>query len=137
MFDWSSRVLARAGDCLQLVNDLSGEVFALPAREGVSLLADYRPFVQDGWQILAGDCVVVPPKNLVHVVSHEEHTDTSASPDFVPSMASAFELQMRRMVESLVAENRSLGNRVQQLARAQVSPGPVVDSSPVVESSDE
>lgn len=102
-------VTAEGGQLHALSPD--GEVlFSVPVGPGRHAASEFLALHGGEWQ--AEGVTIVAPRQLGGVTVHPEWTDTGANPDFVPTSATALELEMRRQVETLKMLNNTAARQI-------------------------
>lgn len=88
-----------------------GEVlFSVPVAPGRHAASDFLALHGGEWK--AEGVVAIAQRVLGGVTVHPEWTETGANPDFVPTSATALEVEMRKQVETMRMLNTTVARKI-------------------------
>ena len=127
-------LLSANGGLLHCMSSDGELLFSLAVPAGKVPVSDYLALCPDWSLVKLEGLTLVSPRPLGGVVVAEGRHESGANPDFVPTSASRYELEMRAQIMQMKVLNRSVAARIAALDAVQAVPMAVkpVEVDPVV-----
>jgi hypothetical protein len=112
-------LVSREGGEIEITHKQTGEVVAIGLQPGEYKAARYAQYMTPDHELYPGEGVTAIQRKRSGRIRHPSAMESGANPDFRPTLASQFEVEMRKQLAALAAKTDRLERREKALQLAQ------------------